>query len=74
MEFTPTSLSLFPPHILIVSHGSASGGTQGDISAGGTQEDATAGGEGLGEDYQKVDYPVLFYHKTTGYYYDPVRV
>ena len=26
----------------------------------------------LGEDYQKMEYPVLYYHKTTGYYYEPV--
>lgn len=30
--------------------------------------------EELGEEYQKVEYPVLYYHKATGYYYDPVRM
>ena len=26
----------------------------------------------MGEDYQKVEFAVLYWHKSTGYYYDPV--
>ena len=31
------------------------------------------GSASLGEDYQKLENPVLYWHKTTGYIYDPVR-
>lgn len=27
-----------------------------------------------GEEYQKVEFAVLYWHKTTGYYYDPVSI
>ena len=28
----------------------------------------------MGEEYQKVEFAVLYWHKTTGYYYDPVSI
>jgi hypothetical protein len=31
------------------------------------------GSTSLGEDYQKLENAVLYWHKTTGYIYDPVR-
>ena len=31
------------------------------------------GSASLGEDYQKLENAVLYWHKTTGYIYDPVR-
>ena len=27
---------------------------------------------GMGEEYQKVEFAVLYWHKSSGYYYDPV--
>ncbi len=36
----------------------------GDGSGGGDDE--------LGEEYEKVEFSVLYYHKTSGYYYEPV--
>lgn len=38
------------------------------------EQDAGVHGNGLGEDYQKVEFPVLYYHSKTGYYYDPVSL
>ena len=31
------------------------------------------GSSSLGDDYQKLENAVLYWHKTTGYIYDPVR-
>ena len=31
------------------------------------------GSASLGDDYQKLENAVLYWHKTTGYIYDPVR-
>ena len=31
------------------------------------------GSSSLGDDYQKLENAVLYWHKTTGYVYDPVR-
>ena len=31
------------------------------------------GSASLGDDYQKLENVVLYWHKTTGYIYDPVR-
>lgn len=57
-----TSFSPPPPHYhLIADQEAVPVGTGGDLVAGGDD----------GE-YQRVEFPVLFYHKTSGYYYDPV--
>lgn len=43
-------------------------------AAAATATDSATDPEGLGDDYQKVEFPVLYWHKTTGYYYDPVSI
>jgi len=40
----------------------ASACTEGDSSSG------------IGEEYQKVEFAVLYWHKNSGYYYDPVSI
>ena len=44
------------------------------IAAPGALEEQGAGvhDNNLGDDYQRVELPVLYYHSKTGYYYDPV--
>lgn len=66
MEFTPNFLCLsLSPTIIPIAQADTVEASQ-----------STQPGESvsLGEEYQKVDYPVLYYHKTTGYYYDPVSL
>lgn len=53
------------------SHRDLSGDSSA-VSSGGNTSNSSVEPVAMGEEYQRVEYPVLYYHKTSGYYYDPV--
>ena len=55
---------------MIVSLEAGKGPTSTDTSPAEKEPE----GPGMGEDYQKVEFATLYWHKSTGYYYDPVSL
>ena len=56
-----------------VGEGEKVEGASGVVGEGAKVEGASGVGIDESEGYQKVEFATLFYHATTGYYYDPVR-
>lgn len=70
MEFT--HLLFLSPSLMIAAEGVSSMGVEPVPDDGGGS--SGGGASGMGEEYQKLEYPVLYFHKKTGYYYDPVSI